>query len=130
VVEETVLAQGLGDADRQAPRDEKGDRGPGTPAGRDHARNNLSSPDGDKVFREKKSMTLLKIGSPLPWKLTGPGGMTAFMERLRKTTLTRKWWIALYEALERCPMNLSRNEYDAAIQGAYLAVEHSPGDAT
>ena len=36
-VEEMVLAQGLGDADRQAPRDEKGDRGPGTPVGCDHA---------------------------------------------------------------------------------------------
>ncbi len=35
--EEMVLAQGLGDADRQAPRDEKGDRGTGTPVGRDHA---------------------------------------------------------------------------------------------
>ena len=32
-----VLAQGLGDADRQAPRDEEGDRGAGAPAGRDHA---------------------------------------------------------------------------------------------
>ena len=32
-----VLTQGLGDADRQAPRHEKGDRGAGTPAGRDHA---------------------------------------------------------------------------------------------
>ena len=36
-VEEMVLAQGLGDADRQAPWDEEGDRGPGTPVGRDHA---------------------------------------------------------------------------------------------
>ena len=35
--QEMVLAQGLGDADRQAPRDEKGDRGAGPPAGRDHA---------------------------------------------------------------------------------------------
>ena len=35
--EEMVLAQGLGDADRQAPRDEEGDRGAGTPACRDHA---------------------------------------------------------------------------------------------
>ncbi len=35
--EEMVLAQGLGDADRQAPRDEKGDRGAGAPVGRDHA---------------------------------------------------------------------------------------------
>jgi transposase len=34
---EMVLAQGLGHADRQAPRDEKGDRGAGTPIGRDHA---------------------------------------------------------------------------------------------
>ena len=34
---EMVLAQGLGDADRQAPRHEKGDRGAGAPAGRDHA---------------------------------------------------------------------------------------------
>jgi transposase len=32
-----VVAQGLGDADRQASRHEKGDRGPGTPLGRDHA---------------------------------------------------------------------------------------------
>jgi transposase len=32
-----VLAQGLGHADRQAPRDEEGNRGPGTPASRDHA---------------------------------------------------------------------------------------------
>src|SRR5262245_22843521 len=32
-----VLAQGLGDADRQAPRHEEGYRCPGTPAGRDHA---------------------------------------------------------------------------------------------
>ena len=31
------LAQSLGDADRQAPRDEKGDRGAGAPVGRDHA---------------------------------------------------------------------------------------------
>jgi hypothetical protein len=29
--EEMVVAQGLGDADRQAPRDEKGDRGAGAP---------------------------------------------------------------------------------------------------
>jgi hypothetical protein len=28
-----VMAQGLGDADRQAPRDEKGNRGPGAPIG-------------------------------------------------------------------------------------------------
>jgi hypothetical protein len=34
---EMVMAQGLGDADRQAPRAEKGDRGPGAPAGRDPA---------------------------------------------------------------------------------------------
>jgi transposase len=32
-----VLAQGLGDAGRQAPRHEKGDRRIGAPAGRDHA---------------------------------------------------------------------------------------------
>jgi hypothetical protein len=32
-----VMAQGLGDADRQATRHEKGDRGAGTPAGGDHA---------------------------------------------------------------------------------------------
>ena len=32
-----VLAQGLGDADRQAPGDEKGDRGTGATVGRDHA---------------------------------------------------------------------------------------------
>jgi transposase len=32
-----VLARGLGDEDRQAPRDEEGDRGPGAPFGRDHA---------------------------------------------------------------------------------------------
>jgi hypothetical protein len=31
------LAQGVGHADRQGPRDEKGDRGSGTPAGRDYA---------------------------------------------------------------------------------------------
>ena len=36
-LDEMVLAQGLGDEDRQAPRDEKGDRGAGTPVGRDHA---------------------------------------------------------------------------------------------
>ena len=35
--EEMVLAQGLGDADRQAPRDKKSDRGSGTPVGCDHA---------------------------------------------------------------------------------------------
>src|ERR1035437_8442986 len=34
---EMVLAQGLGDADRQAPRNEKGDRGAGASVGRDHA---------------------------------------------------------------------------------------------
>src|SRR6188472_3658934 len=34
-----VMAQGLGHADRQAPRDEEGDRGPGTPVGGDHAPN-------------------------------------------------------------------------------------------
>ena len=35
--DEMVLAQGLGDEDRQAPRDEKGDRGAGASLGRDHA---------------------------------------------------------------------------------------------
>ena len=35
--EEMVLAQGLGDADRQASRNEEGDRGAGAPIGRDHA---------------------------------------------------------------------------------------------
>ena len=35
--QQMVLAQGLGDEDRQAPRDEEGDRGAGAPAGRDHA---------------------------------------------------------------------------------------------
>ena len=34
---EMVMAQGLGDADRQAPRIEEGDRGLGASAGRDHA---------------------------------------------------------------------------------------------
>src|SRR5659263_674948 len=34
---EMVLAQGLGDADRQAPREEKGDRGAGASVGHDHA---------------------------------------------------------------------------------------------
>ena len=37
LVEEMALAQSLGDADRQAPRDEKGNRGPGTPIGCDYA---------------------------------------------------------------------------------------------
>ena len=32
-----VMAQGLGDEDRQAPRDEEGDRGAGASVGRDHA---------------------------------------------------------------------------------------------
>ena len=36
-LDEMVMAQGLGDADRQAPRAEEGDRGPGASAGRDHA---------------------------------------------------------------------------------------------
>ena len=35
--EEMVLAQGLGNADRQAPQIEKGDRRLGASAGRDHA---------------------------------------------------------------------------------------------
>ena len=30
------MAQGLGDEDRQAPRDEEGDRGAGASVGRDH----------------------------------------------------------------------------------------------
>ena len=34
VVEEMVLAQGVGDAGRKAPWDEKGDRGAGAPVGR------------------------------------------------------------------------------------------------
>src|SRR5262249_44599489 len=34
---EVVLAQGLGDEDRQASRDEEGDRGAGASVGRDHA---------------------------------------------------------------------------------------------
>ena len=35
--DEMVLAQGLGDEDRKAPRDEKGDRGAGASLSRDHA---------------------------------------------------------------------------------------------
>jgi len=37
VRDKMVLAQSLGDADRQAARHEKGDRRPGTSPGRDHA---------------------------------------------------------------------------------------------
>ena len=44
---------------------------------------------------------------------------TMIVQGLRKTTLTRKWWVALSEALERCPAVLSRNDYNAAIQRAY-----------
>jgi hypothetical protein len=36
-LDEMVLAQGLGHEDRQAPRDEEGDRGAGASVGRDHA---------------------------------------------------------------------------------------------
>src|SRR5215470_19156461 len=36
-LDKMVLAQSLGDADRQAARHEKGDRRPGTSPGRDHA---------------------------------------------------------------------------------------------
>ena len=36
-IREVVLAQGLGHEDRQAPRDEEGDRGAGAPVGGDHA---------------------------------------------------------------------------------------------
>src|SRR5262249_44369910 len=43
-VEEMVLAQGLGDADRQATRDEKGNRRSGTPVGCDHAPHGLTAP--------------------------------------------------------------------------------------
>jgi transposase len=35
--QKVVLAQGLGNEDRQAPRDEEGDRGAGASVGRDHA---------------------------------------------------------------------------------------------
>src|SRR4029077_7711614 len=35
--DEMVLAQGLGDEDRRASRDEEGDRGTGASVGRDHA---------------------------------------------------------------------------------------------
>ena len=35
--DEMVVAQGLGDEDSQAPRDEEGDRGAGATVGRDHA---------------------------------------------------------------------------------------------
>jgi len=34
---QVVVAQGLGDEDRQAPRDEEGDRSAGASPGRDHA---------------------------------------------------------------------------------------------
>jgi hypothetical protein len=36
-LDEMVLAQSLGDEDRQAPRDEKGNRCAGATVGRDHA---------------------------------------------------------------------------------------------
>src|SRR5665811_2604189 len=39
-----VLAQGLGHADRQAPRDEESDRGPGSPAGCDLSLIHISEP--------------------------------------------------------------------------------------
>jgi hypothetical protein len=45
---------------------------------------------------------------------------TNLVESVRKTTLTRTWWVALADELERCPLALSRQEYDAATQRAYL----------
>jgi hypothetical protein len=44
--EEMVLAKGLGDADCQAPRDEKGDCGPGAPVSCDHAGSATNQQDG------------------------------------------------------------------------------------
>jgi len=46
---EMVLAQSLGDEDRQASRDEKGDRGPGASVGGDHA------PPGRSPQRENRT---------------------------------------------------------------------------
>jgi hypothetical protein len=45
---------------------------------------------------------------------------TNLVESVRKTTLTRTWWMALADELERCPLSLSRQEYDATTQRAYL----------
>jgi hypothetical protein len=45
--------------------------------------------------------------------------ITQVVQGLRKTTLTRNWWIALCRALERCPTVLSRSEYNDTIQRAY-----------
>jgi hypothetical protein len=53
--------------------------------------------------------------------------LTMIVRGLRKTTLTRDWWIALSDALERCPVALSRSEYTDAIQRAYSRWD-SPAD--
>jgi hypothetical protein len=41
------------------------------------------------------------------------------IRRIRRTTLTRDWWIALANELGRCPHSLSRENYQAAMRSAY-----------
>jgi hypothetical protein len=45
--------------------------------------------------------------------------VTMIIQRIRKTTLTRNWWVVLSDALECCPSTLSTADYRAATQRAY-----------
>ena len=72
-----VLAQGLGDADRQAPRHEEGYRCPGTPAGRDHAPHLWT---GRALQGNSNGMVILVRAnlSGLTWELcSGPSWLSA-----------------------------------------------------
>jgi len=44
---------------------------------------------------------------------------TTLVNRIRRTTLTRAWWMTLADELELCPPSLSREAYRAAMQQAY-----------
>ena len=59
-LEEMVMAQGLGDADRQAPRDEKGDRRAGAAVGCDHAPHRRHRVPLDSGTSHSNSMTTLQ----------------------------------------------------------------------
>jgi hypothetical protein len=44
---------------------------------------------------------------------------TTLVNRIRRTTLSRAWWMTLADELELCPPSLSREDYTAAMQQAY-----------
>jgi hypothetical protein len=88
----------------------------------------FDSPFGIGLYSEDKANELLAAADqPRAWSpatrrivdLVVVEAESKIIRRMRRTTLTRTWWITLADELAGCPRSLLREQYEMAMKSAY-----------